>query len=310
MKTLTLPVGMHLDLAGLPEPGLGSERADDLGGRDAAGLDVGREADAHQPALRAGRGLVGPELLVVEHRQQLVEGAAVVAAVVGERHLRLVAVVELGDEVLPADLDRVHLERGRRRVHHALEQVAGLGAPRPAVGVHRGGVGEDPGDLRVDRGPLVHPVEQGGVEIGRHRRREGGEVGAQVRGGLHPQPQELAVLRDRDLGVGHVIPPVGVGLEGLAARRRPADRPLDLLGGPGADRLLVVEEDLGAEGAAHVGRDDPHLVLRDAEHEGGHQEPVHVGVLRGHPERPVSRWSRRSAPRRRAAPSDWPPGAG
>src|SRR5216117_1336619 len=40
--------------------------------------------------------------------------------------------------------------------------------------------------------------------------------------------------------------------------------------------------------AADVGGDHAHLVLGDAEHERRHQQPVDVGVLRGHPEREVA----------------------
>src|SRR2546425_7012569 len=39
-----------------------------------------------------------------------------------------------------------------------------------------------------------------------------------------------------------------------------------------------------AKAATHVGGDHPHLVLGNAEHEGAHEQPVHVRVLRGHPE--------------------------
>ena len=56
-----------------------------------------------------------------------------------------------------------------------------------------------------------------------------------------------------------------VGQEGFGALRSPFDRPFDLLGRPRADSLLVVDENLGAEAAANVGRDDAQLVLgRDA----------------------------------------------
>ena len=44
-------------------------------------------------------------------------------------------------------------------------------------------------------------------------------------------------------------------------------------------RLLGVEEDLRAEAAADVGRDHAHLVLRQAEHERAHQQPLDVRVL-------------------------------
>jgi hypothetical protein len=140
----------------------------------------------------------------------------------------------------------------------------------------------------VDGAEGVHAVEEGAVEVGRYRGREGREIRAQIGGGLHAEAQELAVAGQRHLGIGDVIPPVSVGLERLAAARRPADGPLDLPGRPGADRLLVVEEDLGAEPAAHVGGNDPHLVLGDAQHEGGHEQAVHVWVLRGYPESEVA----------------------
>ncbi len=245
--------------------------------------------DAEVAALLPRLGLLGPELLVVEHLQEPVERLGVVAAVVGHRHLGLERSRELRDEVLPPDLGGVHLEGGRRRVDHPLEHVAGLGPPGAPVRVHRGGVGEDARDLALDGADRVDAVQERAVEEGRDRGSEGREIGAEVGGGLDVQSQDLAVLGHRHRGVGHVISPVRVRQVRLAAGRRPADRPLELARRPGADDLLVVEEDLGAESAAHVGGDHAHLVLGDAEHEGAHQEPMDVRVLRGHPERQLAR---------------------
>src|SRR4029453_13971560 len=101
---------------GLVEPGAGAERADQLRGRDRAGLDVGREADAQQPALLSGRLLLGAKLLVVEHLQTAVEREAVVAAVVRHRDQGLVGARELRDEVLPAALGDVHVYGARARL--------------------------------------------------------------------------------------------------------------------------------------------------------------------------------------------------
>ena len=67
--------------------------------------------------------------------------------------------------------------------------------------------------------------------------------------------------------------------------RGPLDRAADRLGGEGDEGLLGVVEDLRAEAAADVRGDDPQLVLGDAEHEGAHQQPDDVRVLRGGPER-------------------------
>ena len=79
---------------------------------------------------------------------------------------------------------------------------------------------------------------------------------------MHAQAQHLAARVESQLGVGDMITAMSVRQERFGAVGRPFDRPLDLLGGPGADRLFIVDENLGAEAAAHVGRDYAQLVLR------------------------------------------------
>ena len=54
---------------------------------------------------------------------------------------------------------------------------------------------------------------------------------------------------------------------------------------PGANRLLGVDEDLRAEAAADVGRDDAELVLGREADEGGEHEPRDMRVLAGRVER-------------------------
>ena len=74
--------------------------------------------------------------------------------------------------------------------------------------------------------------------------------------------EDLAARVERQFGVRDVVAAVRVRKEGLGPLRRPFDRPVDLLGRPDADRLLIVDEDLGPEAAADVGRDDAQLVFR------------------------------------------------
>ena len=93
--------------------------------------------------------------------------------------------------------------------------------------------------------------------------------------------RNLPSLSRRELDLGDVVAAVGVGHEGLGAGRGPLDRAADGLGGGGDEGLLGVVEDLRAEAAADVGRDDAELLLGDAEHEGAHQQADDVGVLRG-----------------------------
>ena len=95
----------------------------------------------------------------------------------------------------------------------------------------------------------------------------------------HADREDLAVLGRRHLGVGDVVAAVRVAKESLGAVAVPFHRPADLLCRPEADRLLGVDEDLRAEAAADVRRDDAQLVLgRDAD-EGREHEPRHMRVL-------------------------------
>ncbi len=76
-----------------------------------------------------------------------------------------------------------------------------------------------------------------------------------------------------------VVAAVRVGKEGLRPLRRPLDRPIDLLGRPDADRLFIVDEDLGPEAAADVGRYDAELVFRRDALKRGQDDARDVRVL-------------------------------
>ncbi len=76
-----------------------------------------------------------------------------------------------------------------------------------------------------------------------------------------------------------VVAAVRVGQERFAALGRPLDRAVDALRRPDHRRLFGVQVDLRAEAAADVGRDDAHLVLGQAEHEGRHQQALDVRIL-------------------------------
>ena len=85
--------------------------------------------------------------------------------------------------------------------------------------------------------------------------------------------------------MGDVVAAMRVGEEGLGAVAGPFHRAPDLLGGPDADRLLGIDEDLGAEAAADIGRDHAQLVLRRDADEGRQHQPRHMRVLAGGVER-------------------------
>ena len=196
-------------------------------------------------------------------------------------------------------------ELARRHLDEALDDEGGLRPAGTAIGVDRSGVGVDRVDLGIDRRDVVLAGQQRRVEVGRHGRREGRHVGAEIGDGVHPQAGDLAVLVDGELGMGDVVAAMRVGQEGLGAVARPLDRPADALGRPDADRLLGIDEDLGAEAAADVGRDDAQLVLgRDAD-EGREHEAGDVRVLARGVERVGLACRYRSRRWPRAAPSRW-----
>jgi hypothetical protein len=268
---------MDANLAALEQARARAERARDVRRRDAAGLDVARVADAAQLAGRLAGRLALAVALDLGQLARLVHAGMEVAGVVLQRHRRLVR--EGGDEVALADLvlAQVHLPGAAR--DQPLEQVGGLGPAGAAVGIDRCRVGEPGIDLDVDLRRGVLAREQGGVEDGRHRGREGRQVGAEVGIGVDPHREELALTVHRHLGMAHVVAAVRVRQEAFRALGRPLDVAVELLGGPGQAHVLGVEEDLRAEATTHVGRDHAHLVLGQAQHEGRHQQPLDVRVL-------------------------------
>ena len=102
------------------------------------------------------------------------------------------------------------------------------------------------------------------------------------------QAEDLAVGIHRELGMGHMIAAMRVGEEALGAFRRPFDRPAaDPLRCPEADDFLGIDENLRAEAAADIGRDDAQLVLGCQAMEGGDDETRHMRVLARRIERVV-----------------------
>ena len=170
-------------------------------------------------------------------------------------------------------------------MHEPLDDVGRLGTASPAIGIDRRRVRERCRHLGVDGGRRVLAGQQRRVEDRRDARGERRQVRAHRSGRVHAHREELAVLVERELGVRHVVASVRVGEEALAPLGRPLDRAVDALRRPHHRRLFGVEVDLRAEAAADVGRDHADLVLGQAEHERGHQQPLDVRVLAGDVER-------------------------
>ena len=257
---------------------LAGPRADDLG-------EAG-DPDAHQLAAGALLRLLLAQVRVADLVHRLLQRRGVVAAVVLPAQRRLVRELLLGDEVLHAQLGRIHLQFLREHVGDPLDAVHRLGDPERAA------VRDPPGRLvGVDAVHLgecaLHVVRPGadGEQAGGELGRVGSRVGVAVVGErLDLERRHRAVLLRRQLRVDVVVAGEGVGLEVLHPVLHPFDRFADHHGRRHRDHVARVDGDLAAEAAADVRRNDPDLLLGESDVSGDEREhrPDRVRRLRGH----------------------------
>ena len=182
--------------------------------------------------------------------------------------------------VAPAQLDAVDAELGRRLVDEALHVIVRLGPAGAAVSRHRRGVGEH--ELRrhvqqrraVDAHRVLHRV------VGRHHRRRGADVGAEVAVAGDAQREEAPVRVEGELGGHLVVAPLLVGDEASRALVGPLHRAPQRPRRVREAHVLRVDRALHAEGAADLPGAHAHLVLGYAEN---------VGELVAHAEHALAR---------------------
>src|SRR5215208_5385018 len=256
-------------------------------GTRAHDLGEGRDADAHDPALLASLFLLLQERRVVGDPERLIQGCVVVTPVVGPAHHRFVGLLLRGDEVLAAQLDRVHAELVGQDVHRPLHEVDGFGDPeRAAVGDPSWRlVRVDARGLGVGRRGIVTTGEDGeeahGPDVpGLRVRVEGAVVGENV----DADAEDVSVLVRRDLADHVVVAGEAGANQILRARLHPLDGPAEHERGDGRAHVAGIDGHLVTEPAADVGGDYPDLLLREA-CDYGRERPVGVRRLGGHPER-------------------------
>ncbi len=256
--------GVHPQLAAV-----GHAEAEDvhvLARTGADRLGEERDADAHQLAALALLRLLAPQLVVPGDLEGDVERAFVLAGVVDPAGLGGVRELLGLDEVLPPQLDRVHLELVGQAVHDPLDEVDRLGDPERARVGHAAGC-----LVRVDRGHVAvgglqvvaageDAEEAGGVLRRRGRAVERAVVGEHV----GADREDLAVLGRRDLAAHHVVAGEAGADEVLGAVLDPLHRLAEHQRGDDRADVAGVDRHLVAEAAADVGRDDPDLVLGQA----------------------------------------------
>ena len=211
-----------------------------------------------------------------------------------QRRLVVAGVIERSDhglvregphEILLAQVRRIEPKLARRDFDQPLDHEGRFGTSGAAIGIDRHRVGIDRIHLAIDRGDVVLPRQQRRIEIGRHRRREGRHIGAEIGDRLHRHADDLVVRVEAELGMGDVIAAMRVGDEGFRTVRGPFHRTRDLLRGPQAHDLFRIDEDLRAEAAADIRRDHPQLVLGRNPDKGRDHQPRHMRILAGGPER-------------------------
>ena len=171
-------------------------------------------------ALGARGRLLVAQPVVADVCERLVERRPVVAAVVGQAGHDVVPVVEGRDQVAAAHLDRVDLDRVGEQVDHPLEHEGRFGAPRAAVRLDRRRVGIDAVHVLLHRRHRVRSRQHEAVQDRRNPRRRRREIRAHSGPHGAAQPQDLPVLRRRQLDVLHVIATVRRGLVVLAIASR------------------------------------------------------------------------------------------
>jgi hypothetical protein len=199
--------------------------------------------------------------------------AVELAGVVGAVGRSLVRHLLGRDEVRAPHLVGGAAELPRDVVDEALDHVGRLRAPGAAVGVDRHRVRVVAADAHVRGRDVVDPRRHAGAQhrdVGAVLRQIGPEVGLEV----DPHGEEFSMRIEGHLGGHEVVAPLRVADEVLAPVCDPFHRALEPLGREGAEWVLPVDEGLGAEAAADIGRDDAQPLLLDL-------EAARDGVLEG-----------------------------
>jgi hypothetical protein len=235
--------------------------------RAARSLQETGDAQPAQAAARLGLGAAGLEARDVGTGHGAVEIVDEAARIDGQAHRRLVR--EGGDQVLAPQLGGIETELARRRFDTALGDVVGLGLAGAAVGVDRHCIGEGAEHVDGDRRDIVDAAMRGRSGDRRGARPVTREIGAEIGHHLDVERQEAAVLVEPEPGLRRDVAALGAGHELLGAIGFPAHRLAGLARGPQQQDPFGIEEVLGAEAAADVGRVQAEAVERQLEDELG-----------------------------------------
>ena len=169
------------------------------------------------------------------------------------------------DEVLLAQRVGTDAEFARRDIDQPLDQIGRLRPAGAAIGIDRQRVGEGRAHPRMSR-----PENRTRPAASRRRHRE---CTARRPTDSRPcrrrcrraEPRNLLFVVERQFGGRDVVAALRIAEEMLGAVGDPFHRTLEPLRRDSRKRIFAERKQLGAEAAAGIGRDDPHLLRRDVE---------------------------------------------
>src|SRR5262249_3315037 len=191
---------------------------------------------------------------------------------------------EFLDEILARQFGWTLTYFPRANYDEPLHHECRFRAASAAIGIDRHCIGVDRVDLAIDLRDLVLARQQRGVEISRYRRRKRRHISAEIGNRLGAQAENLALAVERHLGMGDVIAAMRIGYERFRALGYPFHRPADALGRPKRHDFFWIDENLRAEAATDIRRDDSQLMFRRHADEGGDHEARDMRILRRIPQ--------------------------
>ena len=210
-----------------------------------------------------------------------------IAAIIGDAGLDLVRHCGGRNEIAPPDLDRIDADHVGGAIEQLLDQIGRLRPSGAAIGCERNGVGEHrPADAMHRRNLIDAGREPHGEQ--RHHHRGAEHVRAHGMQRVDAQPQNLAVLVERQFAGDDLVAALRVAQQRFRPRRYPFHRPAaDAARRPHHQRIFRIAAVLHAKTAADVGRDDAQFCLRDFQHLAGDGRAGAVRILRRRIERVI-----------------------
>ena len=221
----------------------------------ARGFEIAGDPKAAQLAAPLGLGAPRREARVIGERQPLLE-------IFGELpfldlHAERRAIGNALDDVAAAKLRRrlVPVSRAARSIK-PLDDVVRLGLAGAAIGIDRHRVGEDAAHIHEDRGNVVNASLRGRGRIGGRPRPGRRDIGAHIGEGRDIEREETPLGVERETRARDVVAPLRRGEEILVAVRDPFHLAAKPARREQHQHPFGIEEVLGAEATADIGRDE------------------------------------------------------